>query len=240
MPCPNCGSSTSRELAAGLFECSNVLAFDSPNPIHPALGLARSQRVCGTRYQEATGRTAGFGLCYVCNSLGAVGICGGCRRPVDGVHGTVSSEGLHCPTCAASRAEVRRAEQEQAAASAAAQRAATIRALPTVDYLIEVGRGRIAKCERPATGSEIAKALRALTPDWVDSSLDGRGALSLSMPSGEYIRPDGTVGRARWSGWRPGMRDLNAPDHRYSATDTAEMLRGGIKYIRAISSDNAR
>lgn len=81
--------------------------------MHPRYGVNPQNAACGTQYQEAA--TPGLGLCHVCESLGAVGLCVDCRQPVDGVHGTVMTEGVVCSECVTARRRAAEAQEKQAA-----------------------------------------------------------------------------------------------------------------------------
>jgi hypothetical protein len=147
VPCPSCGGSSRRELAPGFFRCQTMLTGLAPTGAHPSGSQGPTEHPysyeCGATYQEAL-RSLELGLCYVCASLGAVGLCAECRRATCGVHGEIRPDGLWCPECRERRQadDVRRTTEARQAAAAAAE----LNALPTVEYLRSV-----TKSDRSAT-----------------------------------------------------------------------------------------
>lgn len=234
MPCPQCGGNARRELAPGFFECQTILTGQAPTGAHPSGSQGPTERVysyqCGATYPEAAPST-GLGLCYVCGSLGAIGVCVECRRPVDGVHGQIRSNGLWCPECRERQhAEdaLRAQESERQAAEAAA---AELASLPTVEYL-----RRVAKSERSATGAELAEVLRGSST----SSYDGKGGLSLGQPTpgvDDVLLADGTYMRISRSGLRR-RKVIHAASYVYRPEDVDRVLAAAREYIRAINSNN--
>lgn len=238
MACPVCGGISRRELSPGYFECTTVISSVGPNPIHPALGPVTAAAVCGHRYPESTATSGSFGLCYVCNSLGAIGVCADCRRPVDGVHGIVGTAGLLCGDCLHTRRAAAEVERRERAEEEEAMRIAAESRLSTVEYLAQVAIGG-STCNRPARGSEIAAALASLNRS--GASFDGNGGLALGQPElgvDKVLRADGALELVKRSGWLGKTRLIHIADHSYEPGEVEELLRCGCAYIDAISSDN--
>jgi hypothetical protein len=151
MPCPSCGGTVRLTLAPGFFECRSARVWETPSPIHPALGHTTNQATCGMRYQE--GQQATTVECVLCG-LFAVGRCRTCSDPVCGVHAQAGPAGVECSTCHGRR-------RDQAATTARLEAAAEAEAtqrredeLPIREYLRSLGFE--AECRRPATGADVA------------------------------------------------------------------------------------
>lgn len=237
MPCPSCGASAPRGLIApGFFECHALVGAVVPNPIHPRFGPGHTLVTCGTRYQDSDPQAGALGLCYVCTSILAVGLCSGCRRPVDGTHAVVTHAGLECAECRKAAAARSAAEAAEAARVAAARQAEMLAAMPIVEYLRAVLNGQVSVSDRRATGAEIADAVAC--PG--SPSYDGRGGVSLGQPQpgvDRVLRRDGALVEVKRGSWRR-PQTLNIPTHAYSAAEVTQMLREGAAYVAAIHSDN--
>lgn len=239
MPCPICGGSSRRPLAQGLFECTSAVTTTVPNRQHPSLGPELIARPCGNRYQESDGNLNGATLCFVCDSISAIGFCTVCRRPLDGFHGKIATDGLLCPDHYRERTEARATARVVAEQEEGSRAEAALNSLPNDEYLQQVAVGHIRESNREATGADIARALRSLNSSgyWVDRE-GGLGVGSRSDGCGLVIRPSGEVIALGLGRWTNSLRTLSSTpgSHTYSANETAEMLVQGMKCIRSISS----
>lgn len=79
--CPRCGSTATRLISLGHFECQGSVTVAAGGPPSGALGLPTASVPCGYRF--STGPAAGQSLLCACSTF-AVGLCATCSRPVCG------------------------------------------------------------------------------------------------------------------------------------------------------------
>jgi len=132
VPCPQCGSTDARPIAANYIECVATITervlvghrpVPGPSPLHPGMqtvvGLApiyetRSQ-ACGFRHH--VGMSVDSWPECACGTF-AIGRCHVCQEPVCGDDSARVSASRLCTSCAASEESRRRAEQRKGRAEA--------------------------------------------------------------------------------------------------------------------------
>lgn len=136
MSCPVCRGSDRMPIAPGFYRCTSIIVETLAGPWAGGSSIAvRSERVCGTEYQE--GPTVG-GDAPKCRCMTyAIGACAECERPICGDHSSLVGGKRLCDSCGgrvlAQAAELQRREDEaRSAQQAEATRAAREAALDDV------------------------------------------------------------------------------------------------------------
>ncbi|MEV0719892.1 hypothetical protein [Asanoa sp. NPDC050611] len=183
--CPQCGGTQRLLLAPGFWECTTYGPGHGPTAtMTGGTAVVSPGRVCGHRYQEATGAvppvSCGCGLF-------AVGTCLDCGEPKCGAH-AILGDRMSCTSCVAARRSSKRAGAIQAYRDIVARLAATH---DLIDRRIRCDQllGHLAMVRSPGVAepwlTEIREATEKVRPDepwdsaaavaWFLAQADARG-----------------------------------------------------------------